>query len=201
MTATKHYCKILASGRNAFAAKPAQRATVKEVCRSLIENNSPPALAPCATLSSRALQTRKRRTPGNARCCTLRVAWTALCALLLCTPSGCVRSRSGQDFYRLDVPPRTCTRPVELLRERPSSAFKEVALLGATCHGLAPYQCESRLLEQACTRRADAVIIIDQTFIGKKAEPRRMMTGSAIVYLRTPPSTESASSAAGANGE
>jgi len=121
----------------------------------------------------------------------------ALCALLLFAPSGCSHSASGQDFYRLDVSPARCPRRVELLREPPTSPFKEVALLGATCHGLAPYQCENRLLDQACVRRADAVVIRDQTFIGKKAEPRRMMTGSAIVYVRVPPSPESVSSETG----
>jgi hypothetical protein len=108
--------------------------------------------------------------------------------LLVGTVLGCVHSTTARDFYRLDVPPSPCSRRVELLRAPPTSAFKQIALLSATCH-------------RACARQADAIVVRDESFIGKKGAPRRMLAASAIVYLLVSTSTEAPSLSAGASAD
>ncbi|HYP90937.1 MAG TPA: hypothetical protein VEQ59_22380 [Polyangiaceae bacterium] len=90
---------------------------------------------------------------------------------------------------------------MELLRAPPTSAFKQIALLSATCPGLAPYQCENTLLDRACARQADAIVVRDDSFIGKKGAPRRLLAASAIVYLPASTSTEAPRLSASASAD
>ena len=149
-----------------------------------------PVYRPGGRLFSRETRLRGLRIDG----------FTVACVLVLLAGFGCVHSTKGRDFYRLDVPPSPCPRHVELLRTPPTSAFKEIALLSATCPGLAPYQCENTLLDRACARQADAIVVRDESFIGKKGAPRRLLTASAIIYLPGPTSFEAPSPSAGASG-
>jgi hypothetical protein len=119
-------------------------------------------------------------------CCALALGVTLGCSSLVLTPRAEDSHAPSEYLAEVRAPAQRCNPPVELLRsaaevQRP---FTELASLSASCYPGTPAVCEQLLLQHACDRQADAVILMPAqagaTPLGASGQSQVSMSGRAV---------------------
>jgi len=101
-------------------------------------------------------------------------------------------SPAPRDYYRLAKPSeRKCRRDVPILRgdQAGGRPYQELETLSATCYPGTPGVCEQTLLERACERGADALLLVEPQALGSpvgaSTQSSTSMTARALRWEQT----------------